>query len=102
MITKVFKDFKEVRESCSICLNIYIKNRLNRKQSGGDFVPPQRLVLHSFDSVSSPLQYPPPYIGAGLTQYRLRICNPVPQGWLHRRQLPQAPQLPSTKDRNYI
>ena len=61
--------------------------------------PGQGFKLHARLLTFVPWHFLPPYLGAGLSQYRLLYCFPFPQVLVHVPQLPQLDHPPSTKNR---
>ncbi len=53
-------------------------------------------------STKSPSHIAPPFIGAGLLQYRVRSWTPKPQLTEHGSQACQSDHLPSTRHGKYI
>ncbi len=54
-------------------------------------------MLQARDSDELPAQAAPPLAGAGLSQKRVLVWEPLPQLWLQVAQADQAPQFPFTK-----
>lgn len=51
---------------------------------------------HILKDIKSPLQYLPPYLGAGSLQDLCLICTPPPQDLEHWAQCDQGPHSPFT------
>lgn len=54
-------------------------------------------MLQSWVDVVEPVQFNPPYWGAGLEQLRERVCLPPPHVTVHEPQDAQLFQFPLTK-----
>ena len=59
--------------------------------------PGQGSSLQLCSSTSIPSQSLPPWIGAGLSQLLLLVCDPVPQASEHEPHSSHSDQLPSPK-----
>ena len=92
-IPSLFTLHVEKASKCSEFRTIFIKTCTSVASPG------QSLSLHilMFTDVLFPLQAFPPNIGVGLLHSLVRFFNPSPQVFEQVVQLPQSPQLPSTK-----
>ena len=50
------------------------------------YIPGQRITLQVLDLLNFPIQYSPPFFGAGLLQYLNWLCRPPPHGFEHSSQ----------------
>ena len=60
--------------------------------------PGHSLTLQILDSVFTPMQYAPPYLGFGLVQNRSLLCVPLPHEVEHDDQVCHAAHEPLTND----
>lgn len=59
-------------------------------------------TVQSLVEVGCPMQYWPPYLGAGLLQMRSCVCRPTPQVTEQSEKDDQAPQFPFSMKMNVL